>query len=175
MLLLGARIPSLYTDRGRVKISHLDTSSRYAQLQVDKVLLEALDAVERMNVTYYLGDEEMNTEEREMQKKKGGKLLIVEAAVGMRKCPDSGEYRVVGIRCEGMKEMGFVFSEDDTLDDEFGRDERFGDVVLKLAVSKSKKAQLEEAGSEETSLEEVRSKDGESKEAKSKEVKSKEG
>ena len=44
----------------------------------------------------------------EMEEEKGRGLLIVDAAVGLRKCPDQGEYRVVGIKCEGMQEMGFV-------------------------------------------------------------------
>lgn len=154
----------LHTDKGRVKITHLDSASRYAELKVDKVLLEALDAVERMNVTWYVGDEEMNTEERDMQKKKGGNLLIVEAAVGMRMCPDNGEYRVVGIRCEGMQEMGFVFSEDSTLEDEFGRDPRFGDVAVKFAVSKSKVAKLKARKLEKARKSEAaKSKTGESK------------
>lgn len=58
----------------------------------------------------------MTRGERE-EEKKGEGLLIVEAAVGCRKCPDMGAYRVIGIRCEGMAEVGFVFAEDEELED----------------------------------------------------------
>ncbi len=59
-----------------------------------------------------------------------GGLLIVEAAGGVRECPDFGEYRVVGIRCEGVEGMGFVFAEDEELDGYYGRAPRFGDVAV---------------------------------------------
>lgn len=105
--------------------------SRYADIFADAALLEGLKSVEQVTGTLYLDDEDITRAAREMQAKKGGgNLLIVEAAVGMRKCPDFGEYRVVGIRCEGMEEMGFVFPEDEELEDYYGRDPRFGGVAV---------------------------------------------
>ena len=104
--------------------------SRYADIVVDAALLEGLKSVEQITDVLFRGEVEITRAEHEMQKKKAGNLLIVEAAVGMRKCPDIGEYRVVGIRCEGMEKMGFVFAEDVDLDDYYGRAPRFGDVAI---------------------------------------------
>lgn len=126
----------LHTDQGLVTITYLDIPSRYAEIKADDELLEGLKSIEQIKETLYVGDEEITRAEREMQAKKGGSLLIVEAAVGMRKCPDFGDYRVVGIRCEGMPKMGFVFSEDTVLEDVYGRDPRFGDVAVELEARK---------------------------------------
>ena len=95
---------------------------------VDDALLEGLKPVGK--IVKDRGDEDITRAEREMEEKKGGNLLILEAAVGMRKCPNFGEYRVVGFRFEGMEKMACVFSEDKVLEDYFGRDPRFGGAVL---------------------------------------------
>ena len=102
--------------------------------------MEGLKSVEQKIDALYVGDEEINRAEQEKEKKKGGNLLIVEAVLGLRKAAEveavSGayvgtrEYRVVGIRCEGVEKMGFVFAEDVTLDDYYGRAPRFGDVAI---------------------------------------------
>ena len=127
----------LHTDQGHLTITYSEFSiSRYAEIMADKALLEGLESVERIVETWYRGDEEVTRTERGMQEKKRGSLLILQAAAGLRKYPDFGEYRVVGIRCEGMQSMGFVFSEDATLEDHYGRASRLGDVALKLDASK---------------------------------------
>lgn len=120
---------ALHTDQGQVTLSFSEMPfSRYAEVMVDEALLEALKSVERVTEVLHVGDEEITRAEREKEEKKGGDLLILEAAVGMRKCADTGEYRVVGIRCEGMEKMGFMFAEDVELDDYYGPANRFGDV-----------------------------------------------
>lgn len=122
----------LPTDQGQVTITFSDGMpfSRYTDIAADEALLEGLKCVERVTEMLYVGDEEITRAEREKEEKKGGDLLIVEAAVGMRKCADFWEYRVVGIRCEGMEKMGFVFAEDVELDDYYGRAPRFGNVAV---------------------------------------------
>ena len=122
----------LHTDRGRFTMTFLGEMafSRYADIMVGDALLEGLKPVEQVVGVLFRGDKDITRAEREMEAKKGRNLLIVEAAVGMRKCPDQDEYRVVGIRCEGMEKMGFVFAEDQELEDYYGRNPRFGDVGL---------------------------------------------
>ena len=102
----------LHTDQGQVTITYNDKIpfSKHSDIAVDAALLEGLKSVEQITDVLYRGDEEITRAEHEMQKKKAGNLLIVEAAVGMRKCPDMGDY-IVGIKCEGMEKMGFVFAE----------------------------------------------------------------
>lgn len=89
------------TNNETITIDFWEIFLRYAQIKADDVLLEALSR-------YTEGEEA----------KDGGEkgLLIEEAAVGMRQGPQ-GEYRVVGIRVEGMETMGWVFCEDEELDD----------------------------------------------------------
>ncbi|CAD6573215.1 MAG: hypothetical protein ASARMPRED_005938 [Alectoria sarmentosa] len=136
----------LHTDQGTVTITFTNgvPFSRYADIAADDALLEGLKSVERVDVLLEglksvervpeassIGGEESTRGEREKaEKKKAEGLLIVEAAVGRRNCPDRGAYRVIGIRCEGMAEMGFVFAEDEELEDIYGPAPRFGDVAL---------------------------------------------
>ena len=136
----------LHTDQGTVTITFTNgiPFSRYADIAADDALLEGLKSVERVDVLLEglksgervpeassIGDEESTRGEREKEEeKKAEGLLIVEAAVGWRKCPDMGAYRVIGIRCGGMAEMGFVFAEDEELEDVYGPAPRFGDVAL---------------------------------------------
>lgn len=118
------------TNKATVTIdSQGSTFSRYEQIKVDENLISALAAAVP-EVDLY-GD----LESAPATRKEGG-LLITEAAVGVRKYNGPhGEYRVVGIKCEGMEEMGWVFSEDEEMDDQ-GLDlplseiQKFGDVAV---------------------------------------------
>lgn len=70
-----------------ITFGYLQTSA-YSCIEVDQVLIDGLD--------------------------QEGDLLIEDAALGIR-TTYSEKYRVVGIKCEGMKRMGFVYNEDKTL------------------------------------------------------------
>lgn len=122
----------LHTDQDQLTVTFSEGMpfSRYADIAVDEALLEGLKPVEQITEVLYLGDEEITRAEHEMEKKEEGNLLIVEAAVGLRKCPNFREYTVVDIRCERMEKMGFVFAEDVELDDYYRRAPRFGDVAI---------------------------------------------
>ena len=62
--------------------------------------------------------------QRGMREGLGPKGLLIEEAVALPVYPGSGEcYRVVGLRCEGMKGFGFVFAVDSVLEDYEGSPE----------------------------------------------------
>ena len=75
-----------------------------AQIKVDKILRNGLRSVQEL-------DEQGLSKKTGMAiEKEPGNLLIVRAVVAERKGP-RGNYRVVGLQCEGMSAIGYVYAE----------------------------------------------------------------
>lgn len=104
----------LFTDGGCVTIAVQDPRSNNPGLELDEVLWEGLSAV--ADWKFEVRDHEVKVVERDQERQQSRGLLIVEGAAAMRKGKRE-KYRVVGVRCENMVEMGYVSARDQGEDD----------------------------------------------------------
>ena len=75
------------------------------KIRLDKVLHNGLRSVQKLDK----GDPSMEGSFAKGEKQNG--LLIVKTVVAVRK-GTTGEYRVLGLQCEGMSKIGYVYSDD---------------------------------------------------------------
>ena len=77
----------------------------YDKIRLDKVLHNGLRSVQKLDK----GDPSMEDNFAKGEERNG--LLIVKTVVAVRK-GTTGEYRVLGLQCEGMSKLGYVYSDD---------------------------------------------------------------
>lgn len=96
--------------------------SRHTRIKLDKSLRKGLRSVQE------LGGQCLKTKSEMDVGKKPGNLLIVRAVIAVRQ-GKAGKFRVLGLQCEGMSTIGYVYAEDKYLEI-YGELPNFHDVAL---------------------------------------------
>ena len=134
----------LHCDRGCFRITFcgwprptsvgLGPASQYYRIRLDKVLQNGLRCFQELD------QEDPSKEASFVKGVKENGLLIVKCVVAVRNAT-TGEYRVLGLQCEGMSKLGYVYSDDRVAEyRKFSRENaihaiRFRDVALEMKKS----------------------------------------